>query len=121
MGILDRFRGDDDDDDEGGSSSSSRSSSTSTGATGAPSGQMEYSDFEVLLEACGDIYMFSRALEEKVKAKDSREASMVEDMVEDMSSEMHEFIGTFEVQRIAEKHGVDFNEDIIGKIPEKRL
>lgn len=125
MGILDRFTGDSSDSGEtedrpDGGKSKDVSKATS-GVSDVSGDHMEYGDFVELLETCGHLYMFSRLMEEKVEEKNSNKSDVVEGMVGDISSNVHEFVGTFDVQDIAEDNGIDFQEDIVEEIPRKGM
>lgn len=108
--IADRVR-----DRSSGSRSMSDSDSVSE-SSDSPSGRADMEDFHNLLMALGEMDMYGHVLKKNLEDGGGKEEQIAAETVSDISGNTVEFIGTFEVADIASEHGIDWEDDVIGKI-----
>lgn len=84
------------------------------------SGDADYEDMVELAYTAGEMFLFVRLIEDKVKEGDSPRENMAEDMVSDISAEVLHTIGAFGMQEIVSDHGLDWNKDILEDISGER-
>lgn len=76
------------------------------------------SDIENLLYALGNVHLYIEGVKHKSESEDNKRSEMYKELASNFESQLVEFYGVFDVQKIAEKHGMDWEKDVLEHIIE---
>jgi hypothetical protein len=76
--------------------------------------KIEMKHFRQTLKSIAKLYMFTNVLKKEHKNPSGTEEKVGKDLIEDVCSENLDFLGGFRVDEIADKYGINFEDDIIG-------
>jgi hypothetical protein len=76
--------------------------------------KIEMKHFRQTLKSVANLYMFVNVLKKKHKNPSGTKEKIGKELIDDVSNENLDFLGGFRVDEIAEKYGINFEDDIIG-------
>jgi len=79
-------------------------------------GDVDYEDFAQTVECLGEMFIYAYAAEKKLEQSDSVDAEIRLEEVKEIASNNLDVVGIFDVVEICDKHGIDFESEVIEKV-----
>ncbi len=110
--IADKIRGD--------SSSSNSLGEADTVSKESSSGRnrADMDDFYRLLLALGEMQMYGHVANKSLDQEGGKKAKVMSETVDDITGNTVEFIGSFDVMKLADRHGIDWQDDVLDRVAE---
>lgn len=84
-------------------------------SSNSPENRADTEDFYRLLLALGEMQMYGHVLNKTLEEEGGRKSGIATETVDDITGNTVEFIGSFGVIEVADRHGIDW-DDVLGKI-----
>jgi hypothetical protein len=103
--------------DDSSSGKSLEESDTVSSSSNSPENRADTEDFYRLLLALGEMQMYGHVLNKTLEQDGGKKGNIASDTVDDITGNTVEFIGSFDVIEVAERHGIKW-DDVLDKISE---